>query len=360
MVHETGEGINVQAVEQDLKFSIINRYETLEKGWETFLREQVLINNLLSLEDTWKAHTGDYYNKIARKGILLKKQNLIQAGTWSGGTGTPYQVGQDLGHLEIEGTPNFLAWVNANRPAPIIAEPAPITDFLPEILPQVYAMPTSQGLSNQVIQIINNINNGSIQIPDWFKNNVQWVQDGHITQEAFLTAYDNLIERGIIHVTITPPAPDDNISNNMVIQRVNDFFIINGRAKGSITFTATDNFNPYYYGKDIVNIVQFKTPNGANILPFIKQNRLNFTATERDETIFYDEDMKGNTRATVESFVWEWIDKPAGAFSKPFSVNISEEEPAKPLQTGIMGAGVGGAIGILILLGFIADSRRKK
>ena len=253
-----------------------------------------------------------------------------------------------------------MAWVNANRPAPIIAEPAPITDFLPEILPQVYAMPTSQGLSNQVIQIINNINNGSIQIPDWFKNNVQWVQDGHIPQEEFLTAYNNLIERGIIHVTITPPAPDDNISNNMVIQRVNDFFIINGRAKGSITFTATDNFNPYYYGKDIVNIVQFKTPNGANILPFIKQNRLNFTATERDETIFYDEDMKGNTRATVESFVWEWIDKPAGAFSNKYSIEISEAEPPKPLQTGIMGAGVGGAIGILILLGFIADSRRKK
>ena len=29
-------------------------------------------------------------------------------------------------------------------------------------------------------------------------------------------------------------------------------------------------------------------------------------------------------------------------------------------KTGIMGAGVAGAIGILILLGFIADSRRKK
>ena len=42
-------------------------------------------------------------------------------------------------------------------------------------------------------------------------------------------------------------------------------------------------------------------------------------------------------------------------------VEISEVDKPKPVGvTGIMGAGVGGAIGILILLGFIADSRRKK
>ena len=151
----------------------------------------------------------------------------------------------------------------------------------------------------------------------------------------------------------------------MVIQRVNDFAIIDGRAKGSITFTATDSFNPYFYGKDIINIVQLKTPNGANILPFIKQNRLIFTATERDETIFYDEFVKENTRVTVESFVWEWMDKPAGACSKPFNVNISVGKngiPAlpQPITSGIMGAGVTGAIAILILLGFVADSRGKK
>ena len=70
--------------------------------------------------------------------------------------------------------------------------------------------------------------------------------------------------------------------------------------------------------------------------------------------------MKGNTRATVESFVWESIDKPAGAFSSKYMIEISEAEPPKPVSVGIMGAGIGGAIGILILLGFLADSRRKK
>ena len=237
-----------------------------------------------------------------------------------------------------------------------VTEPQPF-----EFFPTAAAEPElimKQTPSNQVNTIINDIQRGVISIPDWFKNNIEWVQAGQITEESFITSFNHLTER---EITI----PDDTINNNMVIQRVNDFAIIDGRAKGSITFTATDSFNPYFYGKDIINIVQLKTPNGANILPFIKQNRLNFTATERDETIFYDEFVKENTRVTVESFVWEWMDKPAGAFSKPFNVNISVGKngiPAlpQPITSGIMGAGVVGAIGILILLGFVADSRGKK
>ena len=227
-----------------------------------------------------------------------------------------------------------------------VTEPQPF-----EFFPMAAAEPeTITQTTSQVNTIINDIQRGVVSIPDWFKNNVEWVQAGQITEESFITAFDNLTVR---QITI----PDDSISNNMVTQRVNDFAIIDGRAKGSITFTATDSFNPYFYGKSIINMVQFKTPNGANILPSIKQNRLNFTATERDETIFYDEDMKGNTRAIVESFVWEWMDKPAGAFSKMFSVNISEGDPPKPISSGFMAAGVTGAIAGLVLIGFILDSK---
>jgi len=78
----------------------------------------------------------------------------------------------------------------------------------------------------------------------------------------------------------------------MITQQVINFNIINGRAVGSIKFVATNNFNPYYYGKNIVNIIQFKDPNGANILTYVKENRLNFTETEREEVISYDEDMQ--------------------------------------------------------------------
>ena len=152
--------------------------------------------------------------------------------------------------------------------------------------------------------------------------------------------------------------PDRSITDNMVTQQVINFNIINGRAVGSIKFVATNNFNPYYYNKNIVNIIQIKDPNGVVLLT--KENRLNFTETERDEVINYDEDVKQNTRATIESFVWSSATTPT-AFSKKFTIEISDgEEPAKPLTSGFMGAGVAGAIAGLILIGFIADHKRGK
>jgi len=160
-------------------------------------------------------------------------------------------------------------------------------------------------------------------------------------------------------ITINDLLPNITITDNMVTQQVINFNIVDGRAIGSIRFVATNNFNPFYYGKNIVNIIQFKDPNGAKILDVVKENRLNFTETERDEVITYDEDMKGNTRATVESFVWSSATQPT-AFSKMGSWNISEKEPPKPLTTGFMGAGVAGAIAGLILIGFIADHKRGK
>jgi len=157
---------------------------------------------------------------------------------------------------------------------------------------------------------------------------------------------------------VTPPTVDDSISTNMVTQQVINFNIVNGRAVGSIKFVATNNFNPYYYNKEIINLVSFKTPNGMTLL--VKENRLRFTATERDEIISYNESIQENTRITVESFVWEWIDKPTGAFSNKYEIKISEAEPPKPVSSGFMGAGIAGAIAGLVLIGFIVDSKGGK
>ena len=180
-------------------------------------------------------------------------------------------------------------------------------------------------------------------------------QKHELTQDA-VNNYRN------IGVSVTPCEPEppqinDSINTNMVTQQVINFNIVNGRAVGSIKFVATSNFNPYYYGKNIVNIIQFKDPNGANILTYVKENRLNFTETERDEVINYDEDMKGNTRATVESYVWSSATQPT-SFSKMYSIEISEKEPPKPLTTGFMSAGVAGAIAGLVLIGMIVDYKR--
>jgi len=233
-------------------------------------------------------------------------------------------------------------------------------------------------LSTSTKQIINAINENKVFTPDWFQNNITWVQTGQTTNKEFLDAYYNLANQGIIYstptepiielpellpeaeaqiepISIITPTVDESINTNMVTQQVINFNIVNGRAVGSIKFIATNNFNPYYYNKEIINLIQFKTPNGVTLL--VKENKLRFTETERDEIISYDENIQENTRITVESFVWEWIDKPAGAFSNMFSVKISATEPPKPVMTGFMGAGVAGAIAGLVLLGFIVDSK---
>ena len=228
----------------------------------------------------------------------------------------------------------------------------PIIEF-PELIPEVFAEEQIV-LADDIIQILNDIENGVILVPTWFRNNIEWVKNGHITQQEFRTAYNYLVDTQVVHA----PEQDLAINDNMVTQQVINFNIINGRAVGSIKFVATNNFNPHYYNKNIVNIIQIKDPNGVVLLT--KENRLNFTETERDEIISYDEDVKQNTRATIESFVWSSATAPT-PFSKKFTIEISDgEEPAKPLTSGFMGAGVAGAIAGLILIGFIADHKRGK
>ena len=238
-------------------------------------------------------------------------------------------------------------------PEPIIPEPIipePIIE-LPQLLPEVFAE-EQINLSDDIIQILNDIENGVILVPTWFRNNIEWVKNGHITQQEFRTAYNYLVDTQVVHA----PEQDLTVTDNMVTQQVINFNIINGRAVGSIKFVATNNFNPHYFNKPIANIIQIKDPNGVNILTTVKQNTLNFTQTERDEIINYDEDVKQNTRATVESFVWSSATAPT-AFSKKFMIDISETEPPKPKTSGFMAAGVAGAIAGLVLIGFIVDSK---
>jgi len=257
---------------------------------------------------------------------------------------------------------------------------------------------TIVSVSASTNQLIKDILEHRIIAPSWFvNNNINWVITGHISEQEFLTGYYNLIDQGIIQLptptvptptvptpTVPTPTvptpiielpeilpevsaePDTSITDNMIIQRLDSFSIVNNRAIGQITFTATDSFNSYYYNKNIVNIIQFKTPNGVNILPFVKQNTLRFTATERTETINYDEGMNDNTRANVESFVWSKVTLPT-AFSKPLKFEIvtapdnGQPGPIPKVQTpGFMGAGAVGAIAGLVLLGFIIDHKVSK
>jgi len=258
-----------------------------------------------------------------------------------------------------------------------------IQDLEPQILIQQKEMGKARiELGENVKQIIEAIESGKVLAPDYFHNNIIWVKSGSISNKAFLDSYYYLSNQGIIHAPIIEPEPtpeptpepipevfaepDISITDNMVTQRLDSFSIINGRAIGQITFTATNSFNPYYYNKQITNLIQFKTPNGVNILSSVKQNTLRFTATERTETITYNEGMNDNTRANVESFVWSGVTLPT-PFSKSLKFEIvtapTNGEPApipKVQTTGFMSAGVAGAIAGLVLIGFIADHKRGK
>lgn len=157
------------------------------------------------------------------------------------------------------------------------------------------------------------------------------------------------------------PTPTDNktITPNMITQHVDSFTIENGRAKGQITFRINDNFNPYYYNKNIVNVIQLKTKEGINILPTIKQNRLRFTATERDEVIQYDESVNNNTIVYLESFVWLNVTQPT-AFSSILKRELKEGQEATTTE-GFLGAGLAlSSIAFAIVAGYLIDMRRKK
>ena len=159
-------------------------------------------------------------------------------------------------------------------------------------------------LSSTIQKIINDWHDHNLILPSWFaNNNVNWVISGHITEAEFFMGFNDLLNQNLAYYiteptppivtppivtppivtppivtppivtppVVTPPIePDPTITDNMVTQQMINFNIVNGRAVGSIRFVATNNFNPFYYGKNIVNIIQFKDPNGANILTYVK------------------------------------------------------------------------------------------
>jgi len=247
-----------------------------------------------------------------------------------------------------------------------VTQPAAVTvtePLLPEIsfLPEAHAehvppepvevWPT---LSQETKTIINNIPS-KIKAPNWFvNNNINWLLEGKISETEFLAGYYDYVKKGTIILIDEPEPIVDQVSTNMIRQELISFTIINNRIQGSIKFTATDAFNPYFYNKPITNYLQLKSegfPIESPTNP--KSNRLTFTETARDEIITFDEDAQNLTFVNAESFI-----EPGMAEVLTFTIEAGKE--ATTTKTGFMGAGVLGLIGILMLGGFIADHARRK
>jgi len=161
-----------------------------------------------------------------------------------------------------------------------------------------------------------------------------------------LSAAKQFIEN-MLAQKLAPPVPDvppdiirkDVVSDDMVSQSIGVFTISNNRLQGEILYIAESVFNPFWYGKKIKSVLQFKNADG--ILLGQKLNDLTFTNTERDERIQINESAFENA-VTVEFFVIV-SEKDQRAFSKPKIIDVSSDKPSKP-DTGKISPGGGGII----------------
>ena len=151
------------------------------------------------------------------------------------------------------------------KPEPLIQTQETISEsLLPEIsqslLPEISILPAAHAepevivdvwptLSQETKTIINNIPS-KIKAPNWFvNNNINWLLQGKISEAEFLRGYYDYVEKGTIILIDEPEPIVDQVSTNMIKQELLNFTIVNNRIQGSIKFTATDAFNPYYYNK---------------------------------------------------------------------------------------------------------------
>jgi len=186
-------------------------------------------------------------------------------------------------------------------------------------------------ISSDVQAILTKLENNDYTYPEWFSNNIKWVKDGSITNSEFLVAFNNLLQRGII-IDKSIPIEDTTIDLNMVSQSIGAFKLENNRVKGSIIYIAESSFNPYYYNKPITSVVSIKDQSGRTVK--LKTNNLNFTATERDETINIDEEVGELDGVKIEFLVWKSVDDPIAFSKKKVDEVVAEEVGLAPCPLG--------------------------
>ena len=126
-----------------------------------------------------------------------------------------------------------------------------------------------------------------------------------------------------------PPVIDTTINSTMVSQSIGSFVLKDGIVKGEILYIANQSFNPFYYGKNLTSLVQIKSKSGVVVT--IKPNVLNFTETERDETITIDQGAGNFKELLIDFFVW---DSPTSQliFAESKQIQIVDETDIPPVD----------------------------
>ena len=151
--------------------------------------------------------------------------------------------------------------------------------------------------------------------------------------------------------------PEDDVTVDMVSISAGGFIITpDDRIKGTVLLVANTSFNPFWYGKNILLLTQIKNESGQVIQR--KENNLNFTETERDETINIDETAQGLGKIIIEFFVLVSLTDPR-RFAEPQTIMVTKEGSTgngngngngiKFGSGGVLSKVVGGFFGLLTL-----------
>ena len=252
-------------------------------------------------------------------------------------------------------------------------------------------MPTIT-ISSEVQAILTKFDNNDYTYPTWFNNNISLVKDGTLTSDQFLNAFNNLLQTEVIidqSIVTTPvekeydvtvlrinqfggvyselfygikgnkllelesqflvvlsdkPKPSDqevrdyynfvdtSINENMVSQSIGAFTLKDGKVTGKIIYIAESAFNSYYYNKPVTSIVQIKDQAGSTIK--LKTNNLNFTETQRDETITINEGVGDVNAVKIEFYVWKGINEPVSFTLKKVDEIVAQEIGLSPCPIG--------------------------
>jgi len=125
---------------------------------------------------------------------------------------------------------------------------------------------------------------------------------------------------------------DMSVNDSMVSQSIGGFEIFNNRITGKIIFIAENTFNPNWYGKPVVSLLQIKDMNNVTIA--MKTNNLTFTDTERDETITFDESVEYHKKVIVESYVWTSVTDPIPMSTKKVLEVVERKKTVTDPETG--------------------------
>ena len=119
----------------------------------------------------------------------------------------------------------------------------------------------------------------------------------------------------------------------MILIERSQFQIINNKVVGSAVYTISSDFPSFWFNKSIQAIISVRGTNGA-FISIREVFGMNFTQTERDETINFDEFADGHTEVDVQLFAWVSLQDPRPfTTSQPFRVT-GELPPPPPKPSG--------------------------